>query len=114
MDEVEIGHLLAELLRKLLNDWSSLELLCGETQDVPGKQHQTLSGSTHSDRSAPTHARAHTQPENVHRSGLTGLLVLTQTQDEASEERRDGTRLPLLTQQRRCLRSLLQHLAQQK
>lgn len=73
-----------------------------------------LSGSTHSVRSAPTHARAHTQPENVHRSGLTGLLVLTQTQDEASEERRDGTRLPLLTQQRRCLRSLLQHLAQQK
>lgn len=41
MDEVEKGHLLAELLRKLLNDWSSLELLSGKTQDTSEKQHQT-------------------------------------------------------------------------
>lgn len=56
-----------------------------------------LTAFTHRDRCAHTHMR--TQPQNIHRSGLT-LLVLTQTQDEASEERRDGTRLPLLTEQR--------------
>lgn len=37
VDEVEIRHLLAELLMKILNDWSSPELLSGKTQDMSGK-----------------------------------------------------------------------------
>lgn len=44
VDEVQVRHLLAELLLKLPGDRPSQELLGGETQDVPedDNNHQTV------------------------------------------------------------------------
>lgn len=81
-------HLLAELIMKILNYWSLQELLSGKPQDMSENNNRLLNVSPHSDRYA--HIYTHTVPENIHRSAVT-LLVLTQTEDETSEERRDGT-----------------------
>lgn len=43
VDEVEVGRLLAELLLKLFDDWSSQELLSGKTQDVSIKKNKNKS-----------------------------------------------------------------------
>lgn len=44
MDEVEVGHLLTELLLKLLDNETSQQLLSGETKDVSaGNRKQAVS-----------------------------------------------------------------------
>lgn len=104
VNEMEIRHLLAELLMKLLDDRSSQQLLGGEAQNV-SENNRVLNvlPRHHSD------PQTHKIPQNIHRSFLT-LLVLTQAQDESSEERNNGAWLVLSVKQIQNNYSWLSHL----
>lgn len=99
VDQVQVRHLLTELLLELLDDRTSQEILSWKTKHVSdGRKHSFIT-ETHTHTASPLHSAAlhHVSadvPQDVHRCPLT-LLVFTERQDEASEQRNNGTQLLL-------------------